>query len=62
MALPYRRWLARLGIDARVRTVDAAQYQNRMDTYDYDMTMAVIPKSDSPGNEQTGYGPAPPPR
>jgi microcin C transport system substrate-binding protein len=55
VALPYKQWLARLGIEANVRTVDAAQYQRRMDTYDYDMTMVVIPQSDSPGNEQTGY-------
>jgi len=55
VALPYRQWLARLGIEANVRTVDAAQYQRRLDTYDYDMVMAVIPQSDSPGNEQMGF-------
>jgi microcin C transport system substrate-binding protein len=54
VALPYKQWLARLGIDVTVRTVDAAQYQRRLDTYDYDMTMTVIPESDSPGNEQVG--------
>ncbi len=54
VALPYRQWLARLGIDAHVRTVDAAQYQNRLDNYDFDMMMTVIGESDSPGNEQTG--------
>ncbi len=55
IALPYRQWLARLGIEANVRTVDAAQYQRRLDTYDYDMVMTVIGESDSPGNEQTGF-------
>jgi microcin C transport system substrate-binding protein len=54
VALPYRQWLARLGIDANVRTVDAAQYQHRLDSYDFDMVMAVIGQSESPGNEQTG--------
>jgi microcin C transport system substrate-binding protein len=55
VALPYRDWLRRLGIDAVVRTVDPAQYQRRLDTYDFDMTMAVFPESDSPGNEQRGF-------
>jgi len=54
VALPYRQWLGRLGIEANVRTVDAAQYQRRMDTYDFDMAMVVIGQSDSPGNEQRG--------
>ena len=55
IALPYKQWLARLGIEATVRTVDAAQYQRRLDTYDYDMTMTVIGESESPGNEQSGF-------
>jgi len=55
VALPYRQWLARLGIEANVRTVDAAQFQRRLDTYDYDMTMTVFGQSDSPGNEQTAF-------
>jgi microcin C transport system substrate-binding protein len=55
VALPYVQWLDRIGIEARVRTVDPAQYQRLIDTYDYDMTMLVIPESDSPGNEQIGY-------
>lgn len=55
IALPYRQWLSRLGIEANVRTVDAAQFQRRLDTYDYDMVMTVIGESDSPGNEQTGF-------
>jgi microcin C transport system substrate-binding protein len=54
VALPYRQWLSRLGIEANVRTVDAAQYQTRLDTYDFDMVMTVIGQSESPGNEQTG--------
>lgn len=55
VALPYQQWLARLGIEVSVRTVDPAQYQRRLDIYDYDMTMTVIPQSDSPGNEQNFY-------
>lgn len=53
VALPYQQWLGRLGITASVRSVDPAQYQRRLNTYDYDMTMVVIPEPDSPGNEQT---------
>ncbi len=49
---PYVQWLARLGINARERTVDPAQYQRLTDTFDYDMTMTVLPQSDFPGNEQ----------
>jgi microcin C transport system substrate-binding protein len=55
VSLPYVQWLARLGIEARVRTVDDAQYQRLMDSYDYDMTIVAIDESESPGNEQTGY-------
>jgi microcin C transport system substrate-binding protein len=55
VALPYVQNLTRLGIDARVRTVDPSQYQQLMDNYDFDMTVAVFGESDSPGNEQVGY-------
>jgi microcin C transport system substrate-binding protein len=55
VALPYVQNLSRLGIDVRVRTVDPSQYQQLMDNYDFDMTVAVFGESDSPGNEQVGY-------
>ena len=55
VALPYVQWLARLGVEARVRTVDPAQYQRLMDIFDYDMTVVVFPQSESPGNEQRGF-------
>lgn len=55
VSLPYVQWLSRLGIDAHVRTVDPAQYQRLMDTYDYDMVVVSLGESDSPGNEQSGY-------
>jgi len=53
ITLPFAKNLERLGVTARVRTVDSAQYQNRMDNFDFDMTVAVWPQSLSPGNEQT---------
>ena len=52
IVLPFVGNLERLGIKARVRTVDATQYQNRLDTFDYDMVVETIPQSLSPGNEQ----------
>jgi microcin C transport system substrate-binding protein len=55
VALPYMRSLERLGMEPRVRTVDPAQYQVRMDAFDYDMTVDVIGQSLSPGNEQRDY-------
>ncbi len=55
VALPYVQWLQRLGIEARVRTVDPAQYQVRMDNFDFDMTVNVIGQSLSPGNEQRDF-------
>jgi microcin C transport system substrate-binding protein len=55
VALPYVQWLQRLGVEARVRTVDPAQYQVRTDAFDYDMTVDVIGQGLSPGNEQRDY-------
>jgi microcin C transport system substrate-binding protein len=53
--LPFGDNLRRLGIEMNLRTVDPAQYENRLNNYDFDMTVAVIPESLSPGNEQRGY-------
>ena len=55
IALPYVQWLGRLGIDAHVRTVDAAQFQKRMDDLDFDMSVVVVPESESLGNEQVDF-------
>jgi microcin C transport system substrate-binding protein len=55
IALPYVENLKRLGVNARVRTVDTAQYQRRMDTFDFDMTVVVFGQSLSPGNEQREF-------
>ncbi len=51
----YVEALKRLGIDARVTTVDSAQYKERTTNYDFDMTYYVRSLSLSPGNEQTLY-------
>lgn len=55
IGLPYVQWLGRLGIDVRLRTVDPAQYEKRMDELDFDMAEAGIPESESLGNEQVDY-------
>jgi len=49
---PFLRNLERLGIKASFRVVDTSQYQNRLDNFDYDMTVSVFGQSLSPGNEQ----------
>ena len=55
IVLPFAKNLERMGITARVRTVDTAQYEKRMETFDYDMTVVVFGQSLSPGNEQREY-------
>ncbi len=55
VALPYVETLKRLGIEARVRTVDPAQYQRLTDIYDFDMTVMVYASGDLPGNELATY-------
>ncbi len=55
IALPFTKNLERLGIEARVRTVDTSQYQNRLDNFDFDMIVTVWGQSLSPGNEQRNY-------
>lgn len=55
VVLPYVRNLKRLGVETRVRTVDPSQYQNRLNEFDFDMTVAVFGQSLSPGNEQRDF-------
>ncbi len=54
-AVPYATNLKKIGIDARVRTVDAAQYTNRARSFDYDMIWNVWAQTVNPGNEQADY-------
>ncbi len=55
IALPFAKNLERLGVTARVRTVDAAQFEYRLKHFDFDMTVGLFPQSLSPGNEQVDY-------
>ncbi len=51
----YKPSLERLGIAASVRTVDDAQYENRLRQWDYDVITGSWGQSLSPGNEQRGF-------
>ncbi len=52
---PFIRNLERLGIHAHIRVVDTAQYQNRLNDFDFDMIIQVFGQSNSPGNEQRDF-------
>lgn len=52
---PFLRNLKRLGITGRIRTVDSAQYLNRLRDYDYDVIISTYRQSRSPGNEQRSF-------
>jgi microcin C transport system substrate-binding protein len=51
----YKPSLERLGITVTVRTVDEAQYVNRLRSWDFDVMIYGWPESLLPGNEQRGY-------
>ncbi len=51
----YKPSLERLGITVTVRTVDNAQYENRLRQWDFDIIIDSWPETLSPGNEQRAY-------
>jgi len=51
----YKPSLERLGVTVNTRTVDSAQYENRLRQWDYDIIVANWGQSLSPGNEQRGF-------
>ncbi|NCC22936.1 MAG: ABC transporter substrate-binding protein [Alphaproteobacteria bacterium] len=53
--LPFVQNLERIGVKANFRVVDSAQYVNRINDFDFDMTIGTIPQSSSPGNEQRDF-------
>ncbi len=55
LALLFSQSLKRAGIAARVRLVDAVQFEGRRLTYDFDMIQNRWDQSLSPGNEQAFY-------
>ena len=52
---PFVRNLERLGIAARIRLVDSAQYTNRVQTYDFDIVTARFNLPRTPGVEQRNF-------
>ncbi len=48
---PFRNNLKRLGISLNYRTVDLSLYQQRLDNFEFDMTVVSYPQSQSPGSE-----------
>jgi peptide/nickel transport system substrate-binding protein len=54
VAMVWQRTLAKLGIQASIRSADASQYQQRLMTYDFDVILQNYPASLSPGTEQVG--------
>ncbi len=55
VALPYKQQLELLGITVNIRTVDTAQYQKRVETFDYEVIVGSFAQSLSPGNEQRSF-------
>jgi peptide/nickel transport system substrate-binding protein len=55
LALAFATMLARAGINAQVRLVDAVQYEERLVSFDFDMIEYRWDESLSPGNEQDFY-------
>ncbi len=55
IALEYTRGLKRIGVNARVRSVDNAQFTGRLQDFDYDMVSFKWINTLSPGNEQVNY-------
>jgi microcin C transport system substrate-binding protein len=53
--VPYVASLKKIGIDARIRTVDASQYINRIRSFDYDIIFGVWAQTMNPGNEQAEF-------
>lgn len=53
--LPFIGNLKKIGVEASFRVLDPAQYQNRMNDFDFDMTIGSIAQSSSPGNEQRDF-------
>ena len=55
LALSWRRMLAGIGVDLKVRLVDSSQYQRRLQNFDFDLIAYNYFASLSPGNEQAYY-------
>jgi len=52
---PFVKNLKRLGIDASIRVIDAASWQNRMRSFDFDIIGRRFPQPEIPGVEQRDW-------
>jgi len=52
---PYVRNLKRIGVNATIRIVDVANFQNRLNKYDFDVIMQRYVQPNTPGIEQMTY-------
>ena len=55
IVFPFKDNLEKLGISVSVRTIDSSQYQQRLETFDFDMVVSSFRQSLSPGNEQRNF-------
>lgn len=55
IVLTWKKNLERIGVGLELRIIDSAQYQKRMEDFDYDVTTHLWLQTDSPGNEQYDY-------
>ncbi|MCP4489637.1 MAG: ABC transporter substrate-binding protein [Gammaproteobacteria bacterium] len=55
LALTFKKSLERLGITLKVRVIDNAQYQQLVESFEFDTITMVLAQSLSPGNEQYGF-------
>ena len=55
LLLIWKDKLRRIGIDLKIRIIDSSQFQNRIQTFDFDAIVFEYYMSLSPGNEQSIY-------
>ena len=55
IALHFQRSLRQIGVTMEIRQIDSSQYQQRLQTFDFDMLQFTWFNSLSPGNEQAVY-------
>ena len=51
IVLPFKQNLARIGVDLSIRIIDAAQYENRLKSYDFEMITEGYAQSHVPGSD-----------
>ena len=55
IVMPYKQALEKLGVQVSIRVIDAAQYQARVNEFDFDIITYSFAQSESPGNEQRNF-------